>query len=133
MQLREPTNILVKAEPILPLATPVYPKAALAGHAGSALVGVRITVDFTGKVSEIAPSLLAFSTPGPFAEEFRAAAETAVAQWRFLPAEIRHLQPGKGPQENEYWTITQIDKTEMTFDVSFTFNATGEVLSAPLK
>ena len=38
----------------------------------------------------------AFSTPGPFSGEFVAAAEKAVMEWRFTPAEIRQLKPVKG-------------------------------------
>ncbi len=126
---RQPVDVRVPAEPIQPLAEPEYPRAARGGQSGPALVGVRITVDATGRVVDVGPSLRAISTPGPWAAEFRAAVEAAVAQWRFTPAEIRRLVPGRGgPQQEDYWVVTRAEKTDATFDVAFTFTAAGDVL-----
>jgi hypothetical protein len=125
---RQPVDVLVPADAVLPLVLPIYPKAALAAKAGVATVGVKITVDANGRVSDVGPSLVAFSTPGPHATEFREAVEAAVAQWKFVPAEIRHLVPMKGG-EKEFWAVTRTDKTEWTCDVVFTFNADGGVVS----
>ncbi len=58
---------------IMPLTTPVYPARALAAKAGMMVVGVRVTVDKDGRVSDVAPSLLAVSNPTKFDAEFQAA------------------------------------------------------------
>ena len=131
---RQPVDVVVAAEPILPLAAPVYPRAALGAQRTSAFVGVRITVDASGRVTNIDPSLRAISTPGVFAEEFRAAVESALAQWRFTPAENRHLVPGKGgPMKEDYWVVTRAEKTDAVFDIVFTFTPSGDVVSGPVK
>ena len=52
-----------------------------------------MTVDASGHVAEVRPSILTFSTPGPFAEEFRSAVEAALRQWRFVPAEVQETEP----------------------------------------
>jgi outer membrane biosynthesis protein TonB len=120
------------ADPILPLATPVYPVAALKAGAGEVIVGVRITVDADGRVSDVGTSLAALSTPSPFAAEFRAAVEVAVAQWRFRPGEVRHLETVHGP-DGDYQRMTSRENVAGTFDVEFTFNATGVIAPAALK
>lgn len=127
---RQPVDVLVAAEPILPLATPEYPAAALGRQRVPALIGVRITVDERGWVTDVAPSQKALTMPGPFVAEFQAAVQTAVAQWHFRPAEKRHLVPGRGgPMKEDYWVVTRAEKTEAVFDVAFTFTASGDVLS----
>ena len=128
--VREPVDVKVKAEPLEPLATPVYPRVALGRVGRPMTVGVRITVDDTGRVAEVGASLVAFSTGGEWAEEFRAAVEEALAQWRFRPAEFRHLEPrasktGRGG----YWQITRTQPTDDGFDLAFTFTAKGDVVS----
>ncbi len=119
---------IVNALPIMPLATPVYPPAALTAHAGVATVGVRITVDTTGRVSDVRASLAHLTIPSSFAEEFRAAVEAAVAQWRFRPAEIMHLETVKDAG-GDFQRLASREKIEWAFDVDFTFNATGDVLT----
>ena len=112
-----------------PLGTqraPAYPKNALAKRAGDALVGVELTVDIDGRVASVAPSLATLSTPGPFAAEFRDAVEDAVRQWRFRPAEIRHLELIKAAG-GDYLRLASVEKVEWKFDVQFTFTAAGEV------
>jgi len=127
----QPRVILVEAKPRKPLATPIFPAAALGRHAAIASVAVRITVDTDGRVSAVGPSMLAISTPGPFAHEFRGAVEDAVRQWRFTPAEIRHLEPAKEEGKTvNYWNVTSSEKVEASFDVAFTFTATGDVMPA---
>ncbi len=123
-----PTMQAINAQPILPLAKPVYPPVALAAHAGMATVGVRLVVDTAGRVSEVRPSLAILSMPSPFAAEFRAAVEAAVAQWRFRPAEIRQLELVRDPG-GDFNRVTSREKIEWAFDVEFTFNATGDVLT----
>ncbi len=123
---QKPIEEYREARPVYPLANPVYPPRALKARAGRATVGVRITVDVTGRVSDVAPSMLVFSTPGPFAEDFRAAVETAVLQWRFRPAEIEKLEFVKTPTVS-YNRITSTQKVETQLDVAFNFTATGGV------
>jgi len=123
-----PTMQAINAQPILPLAKPVYPPAALAAHAGWASVGVRLTVDETGRVSAVQPSLAVISLPTPYVAEFQAAVEAAVAQWRFRPAVLLHAEWVSDPG-GDYPRVTSREKIEWTFDVEFTFNASGDVLT----
>jgi hypothetical protein len=123
-----PTMQAINAMPILPLAKPIYPATAFAAHAGMATVGLHLTVDATGKVSGVRPSLAILSMPSPFAAEFQAAVEAAVNQWRFRPAEIRHLERVKDPG-GDFQRVASRETIEWAFDVEFTFNATGDVLT----
>jgi hypothetical protein len=126
----QPVDVLVPAEPIEPLAKPVYPRAVLGRQTTPVLVGLRIRIDASGRVADSGPSLASFSTPGPFDAEFRAAIEAALAQWQFRPAELRRLKPVKGPPGKEdYWVIVRAEKADYALDVSFTFNASGDVLA----
>lgn len=109
-----------------PTVQPVYPPRALAARAGWATVGVRITVDGDGRVSDIAPSLLTLSTPGPFADDFQAAVEVAVRQWRFRPAEIIRLEKVETPDVT-YNRVASRERVETHFDLAFTFTASGGV------
>lgn len=123
-----PSVQTLNAQPIMPLATPVYPAAALAARAGMATVGVRIVVDATGAVSEVRPSFAILSMPSPFAAEFREAVETAVTQWRFHPAEMRQLELVNDPG-GDFKRVVKREKIAWAFDVEFAFKATGDVLT----
>lgn len=125
---REPIEGILPAEPILPLAVPAYPRVAMGSHAAPVVVGVRISVDPSGRVAGIGPSLVCFSTPTPWAAAFYTAVEDAVAQWRFEPAEWRHLVPMTNRNGGGYWQVARSEKTDYSFDLSFTFSTTGEVL-----
>ncbi|HUR56249.1 MAG TPA: hypothetical protein VM029_00965 [Opitutaceae bacterium] len=124
-----PRITVVPAEPIEPLAAPVYPKLPAGVRPALATIGVRVTIDTEGRVSDISPSLLSFSTPGPATAALREAVEAAIAQWRFTPAEIHQLEPMRGPDRSEYLLMKSSEKTEWNFDVAFTFTSTGEVLA----
>lgn len=106
------------------LAEPVYPAVALAAGAGPVSLGLRLVVDTEGRVTDVSQSVLTFSTPTPWSAEFRAAAEAAVAQWRFRPAEVRHFTTVTNAQ-GTYRSMTDSEKTEWALHVAFTFNATG--------
>ncbi len=123
---QKPLEDYREARPVYPFANPVYPPRALAAKAGRATVGVRITVDATGRVSDVVPSMAVFSTPGPWADDFRAAVETVVRQWRFRPAETERLEFVKTPTIS-YNRIISTQKVETQLDVAFTFTATGGV------
>ena len=109
-----------------PFDLPVYPAKALKAKAGRNTVGVHIIVDPQGAVREIRMSMLTFSTPGPFADDFRDAVELAVRQWRFNPArteafEIIH------DGEATFSRITGSENVETEFDLAFTFQPDGTV------
>ena len=127
-EAKEPTGIseYFEAQPINPLLMPVYPPQALAAKAGWATVGVKITVDVTGRVADIQPSMVAFSSPGPFAEAFLKAVEVALRQWSFIPAETRKREYVEN-KDISYFRVTQREATETEFDSMFTFTAAGGV------
>jgi len=116
------------ARPIEPLAMPVYPARALAAKAGRTMIGVRITVDATGRVSDVGPSILAVSIPTRFDEDFQAAVRAAVRQWRFRPAQSYHVEVTKTAGGEPDIQVTRRENAETYFDVSFTFTAAGTVL-----
>ena len=131
-EIKEPVSrtLYVEARPIKPLILPIYPAKALAAKAGQATVGVNVTVDTSGLVSDIRSSILTFSTPGPFAGDFRAAVETALHQWRFAPAESQEIEPILGLDQPAS-RVTRSEKVETTLELSFTFTATGGVQLSP--
>lgn len=132
-EARLATQALLIASPIQPLAKPVYPPSALGRETMPVVVGIRITVDATGRVSDTRASLAVISTPTPRAEEFRAAAEAALAQWRFRPAELRRFAPTTDLTGAPAWALVGREKTDCTLDVSFVFQATGEVVAQDMK
>lgn len=116
-----------EAEAIHPLVMPVYPPRALAAKAGAATVGVHVTVDASGAVVDIRPSLLAVSvTPPKFADDFRKAVEVAVRQWKFHPARILHLETAIEGGFT-YQRVTRTETTEAEFDLAFIFTPAGKV------
>jgi len=117
-----------EATPIYPLLNPVYPAKALSKQGGLATVGVRVTVDAGGRVTDVGPSMLVFSTPGPIADDFMAAVRVAVLQWRFRPAETEQIEWVRPPGMEPYSRVLSTEKTETHFDLAFTFTATGKVL-----
>ena len=119
-----------EALPIYPLTYPVYPAHALKQKAGLACVGVRVTVDARGQVTEVGPSVVAFTTPGPFADEFFAAVAATVRQWRFRPARIEHVETVQAAGIAPYSRVLSSEKVETHFDLAFTFTAAGTVLGA---
>lgn len=123
-----PTNLSQWREATLqePFALPVYPPRALKAKAGRNIVGVHIIVDVTGHVREVRMSMLVFSTPGPFADDFRDAVELAVRQWRFSPARserIDILHAG----DTTYSRVGSSENVETELDVAFTFQPDGTV------
>ena len=106
------------------LAEPIYPAAALAAGAGPVTMGMRVVVDAEGRVADVGPSMRAWSTPTPWAAEFRAAIEAAVAQWRFRPAEVRHFTTVTNAA-GSYRSMTGREKTEWALHVTFSFKAEG--------
>lgn len=125
-----PVETVHPAEAIEPLAQPLYPAMARGRQSIPATVGVRIVIDEKGRVAEMRHSPLALTTPGPFAEEFRAAVERALKQWRFVPAQRQKMTPMAGGPAGRYWHVTKLGPSTDQLDVQFTFTASGEVVSA---
>jgi outer membrane biosynthesis protein TonB len=119
----------VPPEPILPLASPVYPKNALGSYKGTVTVGIRINIDRTGMVSGIEPSLVVFSTPNSYDRGFREAVETAVRQWHFLPARLLRPSTLIPIDGKEAAPMQDSETIDWSVDVAFTFTASGDVLS----
>lgn len=116
----------VQARPLPPIMQPTYPPKALKAIAGRAVVGVRVTVDEAGRVTDIGPSLLTFSTFGPYAEAFRGAVESAVWQWRFVPAEL--LQSERVQNDGSaYQRVIRRQAVSTQIDLAFTFTESGGV------
>jgi hypothetical protein len=130
---REPLTVFVEARLLEPVAKPAYPSAARRGSADTALVGVRITIDVDGRVTDVGESLACFSTPGPLAKDFREAVEAAVAQWKFMPAKRRQLEPVRMQDGGFYWRNAGEEKVESALDVASTFGAGGEISSQPAR
>lgn len=115
------------AQAIHPLVMPVYPAKALKAKTGGATVGVRVTVDPSGAVIDIRPSMLVISfTPSQFADDYRDAVEVAVRQWKFAPARIHHIE--RITEDGfTYDRVTRTEMIEAEFDLAFTFTVDGEV------
>ncbi len=120
-------DYFTEARPIQILATPVYPPKALAAKLGMTTVGVRVTIDKSGRVSDIGPSLLAVSIPTKFDAEFQEAVRAAVTQWRFFPAQTFHADVTKDATGELQITESKRENAETYFDIAFTFTASGAV------
>lgn len=123
-----PVEVVQPAEPIEPLAQPIYPAGARGRQNVPMTVGVRIVIDERGRVAEMRHSPLALTTHGPLAEEFRAAVESALSLWRFEPAQRQRMTPKGGGPAGRYWHVTRLGPSTDSRDVQFTFTASGEVV-----
>ena len=121
-------DYFVAAKPLEPLVTPLYPPNALAGKAGLVTVGVRVMIDADGHVLELGPSLLVFSTPSRYAEEFQNAVRTAVMKWHFQPAQHYTMRTDRTNESGSTEKTLHRENTETYIDLAFTFTATGKVL-----
>jgi TonB family protein len=110
------------------LATAIYPAKALAAKLGMTTVGVRVTIDKNGRVSDIGPSLLAVSIPTKFDADFQEAVRAAVVQWRFFPAQTFHVDVTRDATGELQISETKRENAETYFDLAFTFTASGAVL-----
>lgn len=109
-----------------PAPMPVYPPRALKAKAGRNTVGIHIIVDPAGRVREIRMSMFVFSTPGPYAEDFRDAVELAVRQWRFNPARMESFEIGRDGEATSM-RMSGGENVETEFDLAFTFQPDGSV------
>jgi hypothetical protein len=112
------------------LATPIYPAAALAAHAGAATIDAQITIGTDGRIADFSPSPLGLAMLGRFSQEFSDAIERALGQWRFQPAEMVHFERGTDPQDS-YLRITSTEPVPAYFEVKFRFTENGRVSFMP--
>lgn len=122
-------QIFTDAMPVLPLAPPVYPTVARPAKLGVVTVAVHLTIDVSGRVREVVPSVAGFSIPNRFSAEFFRAVEEAVAQWRFTPAEFKQLEDAPGERGTSYLRVARQELIEAGCDVQFTFTDTGAIFS----
>jgi len=113
-----------EARLIDPVILPVYPARALAAKAGAATVGVHITVDEQGIITDIRSSIWVVSLPGPFREDFRAAVDAALSHWRFVPAEILEFERS-GPDGDAPVRVTKREKVVTELELAFDFAPGG--------
>lgn len=112
------------------LVVPAYPASALVAHAGAATIDVQLTVGIAGQITDVSPNAVDLAVLGRFAAVFEDAIEAAVAQWRFRPAELVHLERGTDPQHS-YLRITSTEKVPAQLEAKFRFNESGMVSVDP--
>lgn len=114
----------IKGDPVLP----VYPARALAAKAGGAQVGVHLVIDAQGRVSDVRPSMVAVTiAPPEFAADFQRAVESAVRQWRFVPARAQYVETVTGTGGFTYDRVARTEDVEAEVDLAFTFTSNGKV------
>jgi len=106
-----------------PFAQPTYPPSALAAHAGNYEVTVAITIDETGRVSDVVRSLRGLNLPSPYADEFFEAVKTTVSGWKFEPSHQVYYERGANGERNYLRTEAISEMAE----IKFTFEASGTV------
>lgn len=122
-------DVVTDAQPIEPLAKPVYPGVARGAKLGVVTVAVRITIDTEGRVVGVMPSLSHLALPSRFSREFQEAVEAALAQWRFTPSEVKHMEEAPGAEGGTYLRLARREKIEAKGEVIFTFSDDGAVWS----
>ena len=122
LRIAKSMSVFMDAEPILPLAKPVYPKSALAAGLGDVSLAVKFSVNTHGRVESIGPSFARVTFPTRFKDDFDGAIEAALAQWRFKPAYLARLDP----QVNDAPVVVGMEETETSFDVVFKFSTTAK-------
>jgi outer membrane biosynthesis protein TonB len=93
----------------------------LEAHLGTVTIAVKITVGTGGTVTSVAPSFVRVSFPTRYKDDFDQAIQTALSQWRFEPAQLARLDP----QVAEAPVVVSTETMETSFDVVFTFVASG--------
>lgn len=109
------------------LALPVYPQAMLGTAHAWAVIGIRITIDAHGAVTDTSLSPMVPSLPGSPAPAFLEAVQTATAQWRFHPAAYIVETYSRTPSGSLDWKITGVEPSESVTDLRFTFTGAGQV------
>lgn len=125
MRLDGPVTVDLPPKPVGLQALPEYPKAALGAGLRDVEVAVTLTIDRSGRVSEVGPSLARIPYTTAFHAEFLAAAEKAVRTWQFEPGQSVHLEP----QADHVPVVTGAEAEESRITVAFTFSQSGRVRS----
>lgn len=110
------------------IAAPVYPADALEAGCGEGVVGLRIVVDPEGSVAEVRDSPVVEGTRGSCARRFREESESAVREWRFVPAQWRKLGPGKdvdGDSIPDYQVVIEMERISSYLDIQIDFQVIG--------
>src|SRR5262245_45982392 len=114
----------------VPLETPLpgYPGAAAACDTAPVTVVLRIVIDETGVVRDVADSPLDGPATGADRSAFRDAAADVLRDWRFLPAVIRTLTDGNDVDHDgkpDYTVVTGEERVRSYLDLRFTFEVVG--------
>ena len=102
---------------------PAYPGAAPAVDAAPISVVLRVVIDETGIVRDVADSPLD-EPAGADRSAFRDAAAGVLRDWRFLPAVIRTLTDGNDVDHDgkpDYTVVTGEERVRSYLDLRFTF------------
>jgi hypothetical protein len=106
--------------PLRPLGAPIYPAEALKGRSDDYSVHVLLTVDESGRVTDVAPSWRHVRLAHPYDAAFLEAIRAAVRQWELSPARwITSRRTAAG--EDVYLRSEAVAETfEMRFDFAST-------------
>ncbi|MGH8159649.1 MAG: hypothetical protein ACREPQ_16125 [Rhodanobacter sp.] len=95
--------------------TPVYPASQLAACLPPQEVQARLSVDKTGKVSDVRRIVVDEWSATPRWEQFFAAVRVAALQWRFTPLQIEHWAADANGNTHE------VDSETRPFSLSYVF------------
>ena len=114
-------------------ALPAYPAAALAAHAPTTDVIVRLVVAEDGSVASVRPSPLAAPSQGEWERLFYGVVSETVTGWRYEPCELRELEDGPDLDGNgspDYRLVVASKPVAVYLDLKFRFeivNGAGRV------
>jgi hypothetical protein len=89
-------------------------------------VVARVQIDHEGRVTAIERSVADFSMPTRFSAACLRSIEVAVAQWRFHPAQLAHVDV----RDDRPTRVTSTQKTDTVVDIAFTFSPSSRVQTA---
>lgn len=110
----------IPAHPLSPLIPPAYPEPALRAHAGDCILYVIMTVDETGRVTQLEPNWSRVRLAHPHGDLFLEAVRTAVGQWRLSPGHWVHYRRSASGEDEYQWS----EPVAETFEVRFNFDST---------
>lgn len=125
MKIVESMSVVIPPKPAGSLVLPTYPAAALKAHLQDIHLAVSLSIDESGRVTDVQPSIARVPYTTAFQEQFFAAARKAVQEWRFEPGKLARIEP----QADGRPLVTGTETTASTLTVAFTFSSTGNVTS----